>query len=185
MAIERTEVGGICWRVPNPNEAGPYYCETCGPVVLRESGRPGAMHVGADPRDMPADAVCGRCGYGLKGEVAVLEAEPFGRGEGRCCRAPLGKEVQLGGIQSRHGFAEAFQTVCVQARSISLRAGLEVAEGATSQKAPDVLAREGTDRPEQVGIAGAERQFQIAPLGVPAGVVGEIDGFEALHRSVY
>ena len=83
MASERTEAGGICWRVPNPNEAGPYYCETCGPVVLRESGGPGAMHVGADPRDMPADAVCGRCGYGLKGEVAVLEAEPVGRGEGR------------------------------------------------------------------------------------------------------
>ena len=36
MASERTEAGGICWRVPNPNEAGPYYCETCGPVVLRE-----------------------------------------------------------------------------------------------------------------------------------------------------
>ena len=46
------------------------------------------------------------------------------------------------------------------------------------------LAR-GLIAPEQIGIAGAERQFQIAPLGVPAGVVGEIDGFEALHRFVY
>ena len=87
MAIERTdEDGGICWRVPNPNAAGPYYCETCGPVVLREGRGKPRQHVGADPRDMPADAVCGRCGYGLKGEVAVLEAEPFGRGEGRCWR---------------------------------------------------------------------------------------------------
>ena len=107
------------------------------------------------------------------------------RVEGRFFRALLEKEVQLGGIRSHYGFSEAFQTVCVQARSISLRTSLEVTEGATSQKAPDVLAREGTDRPEQIGIAGAERQFQIAPLGVPAGVVGEIDGFEALHRFVY
>ena len=87
MANERTnEAGGFCWRVPNPNEAGPYYCETCGPLVLREGrgkrGKP-RQHVGADPRDMPADAVCGRCGFGLKGEVPVLEAVPVGRGEGR------------------------------------------------------------------------------------------------------
>ena len=90
MANERTnEAGGICWRVPNPNEAGPYYCETCGPVVLREGrgkrGKP-RQHVGAAPRNMPADAVCGRCGYGLKGEVPVLEAVLVGRGEGRLWR---------------------------------------------------------------------------------------------------
>ena len=87
MASERTDGdGGICWRVLNPNEADPYYCETCGPVVLREGrgkrGKP-RQHVGADPRDMPADAVCGRCGCGLRGEVPVLEAEPVGHGEDR------------------------------------------------------------------------------------------------------
>lgn len=81
----------ICWMVPNPGDVGPYYCETCGPVALREralrtrakGGPVDVLHVGADPRYMPADAICARCGFGLRGKVPVLEAKLVGRGKER------------------------------------------------------------------------------------------------------
>ena len=104
------------------------------------------------------------------------------RVEGQIFRTFPGKQVQLCGIRSRRGPAETFQAVGIQARPFSLRAGLEMAEGVASQKASDILARKGADRPEQIGIAGTERQFQVAPFGVPPGMIGEVDGFEILHR---
>ena len=88
MASERTnEAGGFCWlRVrlrKGEGEDELYFCRECGPEALRERiGGPGP-NIGMYPNDTPADAVCARCGYGLKGEVPVLEAVPVGRGERR------------------------------------------------------------------------------------------------------
>ena len=85
MASERTEAGGIfcCWlRVPLRGDEL-YFCRGCGPEALRGNiGGPGP-NIGISPHETPADAVCGRCGYGLRGGVPVLEAEPVGRGKGR------------------------------------------------------------------------------------------------------
>ena len=107
------------------------------------------------------------------------------RVEGQILMTLLGKELQLDGIQPRRGLSEAHQAVCVQARSLGLRTGIEVAEGATTQKASDVLARQGADHLEQTSVSWPERQLQIAPLGASAGVVGEVDGFEILHHIAY
>ena len=107
------------------------------------------------------------------------------RVEGQVFQTLLGKELQLGGIQSCRGLSEASQAVCVQARSLGLRTGFEVAEGAATQKAPDVLARQGADHLEQIGVSWPERQLQIAPFGVSAGMVGEVDGLEVLHHFTY
>ena len=87
MASKRTDdAGGICcWlRVRlRKGEDELYFCRECGPEALRERiGGPGP-NIGMYPNDTPADAVCGRCGYGLRGGVPVLEAEPVGRGKGR------------------------------------------------------------------------------------------------------